>query len=92
MQGWLVHTTCASVLRCKLTEAAALQLPPDDVWQVAKYDSWLMEAYKSKSRWFYSYYYFVNSGGVKLHLHVTLQLKICTSLLQTTKLYSLCLE
>jgi len=32
---------------------AALHLPPDEVWQVAKYKSRLAEAYKGKSSWFY---------------------------------------
>lgn len=32
---------------------AALQLPCDEVWQVAEYDSRFVEAYKGKLRWFY---------------------------------------
>ena len=53
MQGWHVHTLSTSILRHKL-KIAALQLPPDEGWQVAEYDSMLAEAYKGILRRLYS--------------------------------------
>ena len=48
MLGWQVQTQNASILRCKLTEIAVLQLAPSEVWQVARCDSMLAEAYQTE--------------------------------------------
>jgi len=48
MLGWQVHAQNVSILRRRLTEIAVLQLAPSEVWQVAKCDSTLAEAYQTE--------------------------------------------